>query len=71
MLTDKIMVCHGIGILFTPRRKPPRGAYRKSIVSELIATITSVCPSFPLARYPHISTIAVQGAKPSRIAPDI
>nr|WP_315850921.1 hypothetical protein [Candidatus Kuenenia stuttgartiensis] len=41
------------------------------MVKEFIATITRVSPSLPLARYPHIKTIAVQGAIPKRIAPDI
>ena len=41
------------------------------MVSELIATMTSVWPWLPRARYPHMSTIAVHGAMPSRIAPEM
>ena len=38
---------------------------------KLMATMINVNPSFPLARYPHMRTIAVQGAIPKRMAPEM
>nr|WP_285442390.1 MULTISPECIES: hypothetical protein [Brocadia] len=57
--------------MFTFNKKPPNGAYKTSMVKEFIATITRVSPSLPLAKYPYIKTMAVQGAIPKSIAPDI
>ena len=50
IVTESNIVCHGIGIPFTPSNKLPRGAYSTSIVREFMATITKVSPSLPFAR---------------------
>ncbi|MDH7599653.1 MAG: hypothetical protein QHH07_08495 [Sedimentisphaerales bacterium] len=66
---ERTSTCHGMGSLPTPSRKPPRGPYRTSMVKELMATMTNVSPSLPLARYPQTRTMAVQGAMPSNMDP--
>jgi len=50
MVTERAMVSQGTLIPAMPSSKTARGAYNTTIVSELIALITRVCPILPLAR---------------------